>query len=95
MDSATVGSVGGLLIGLIAGAVGTWRSIVHARPGAERRRVGSWAAIFTLALAAFFAGVPLVPDHRLWLFGLPLLGMIVLAVTALNRQTANPEENLG
>jgi uncharacterized membrane protein len=85
MDPSVFAAIGGVVIGLIAGAAGSFRSIRHAQPGGERRYVLLWSGVFTLAIASFLAGVCLVPRHASWLFGAPMLTMVVLAVYAVNR----------
>jgi hypothetical protein len=85
MDPSVFAAIGGLAIGLIAGAAGSFRSIRHAQPGAERRYVLLWSGVFTLAIASFLAAGCLVPRHASWLFGGPMLAMVVLAVYAINR----------
>jgi hypothetical protein len=85
MDPSVFAAIGGVVIGLIAGAAGSFRSIRHARPGAGRRYVLLWSGVFTLAIASFLAGVCLVPRHAFWLLGGPMLAMVVLAVYAVNR----------
>ncbi|MGC4005839.1 MAG: hypothetical protein QM811_23055 [Pirellulales bacterium] len=89
MDPQIVAAVGGLGIGLIAGVVGTSRTVRVARPGPERRAALRWSAVFTLAIAAFAAGVCLAPSHACWLFGVPLLTVAVIAVHALNDDQTN------
>jgi hypothetical protein len=85
MDPGVFAAIGGLVIGLIAGAAGSFPSIRQAQPGAERRYVLLWSGVFTLAIASFLAGVCLVPRHAFWLFGGPMLALVVLAVYAVNR----------
>lgn len=85
MDPSVFAAVGGVVIGLIAGTVASFRSVRHARAGAERRNVLMWSAVFTLALVSFLAGACLVPRHSMWLFGAPMLALVVLAVYAVNR----------
>lgn len=84
MDPSVFAAIGGLVIGLIAGTSGSFRSIRKARRGAERQYVLLWSGVFTLALASFLAGVCLVPRHTMWLFGGPMLAVMVLAVYAAN-----------
>jgi uncharacterized membrane protein len=90
MDPSVFAAVGAALIGLIGGAAGCLRGIHRARPGAERRHILLWSAAFTLALSAFLAGVCLVPRHAMWLFGAPMLAIVVLAVYAVRRVRAEP-----
>jgi hypothetical protein len=85
MDPSVFAAIGGMVIGLIAGAAGSFRSIRRAQPGAERRYVLLWSGVFTLALASFLAGVCLVPRRAFWLFGGPMMALVVLAVYAVNR----------
>lgn len=90
MDPNVFAAVGGALIGLVAGAAACLRGIIRARPGAERRHILLWSATFTLALSSFLAGVCLVPRHAMWLFGAPILAVVVLAVYAVRRAPAEP-----
>jgi uncharacterized membrane protein len=95
MDPSVFAAVGGALIGLVAGAAGCLRNVIRARPGAERRHVLLWSAVFTLALASFLAGVCLVPRHAMWLFGAPVLTIVVLAVYAVRRAQTEPGADTG
>src|SRR5438128_1300797 len=85
MEPSVFAAIGGVVIGLIAGAAGSFRSVRHAQPGSERRYVLLWSGVFTLAIASFLAGVCLVPRHAFWLFGGPMMATVVLAVYAVNR----------
>jgi hypothetical protein len=87
MDPSIFAASGGVVIGLIAGAAGSYRGIRDAKPGAERRYVLLWSAAFTLGIASFLAGVCLLPRPFFWLLGGPLL-VIVMAVYAVNRGRA-------
>ena len=84
MDPSVFAAIGGVVIGLIAGAAGSYRSIRDAQSRAERRYVLLWSAVFTLGIASFLAGVCLLPRPFFWLLGGPLLA-IVMAVYAVNR----------
>jgi uncharacterized membrane protein len=88
MEPNVFAAIGGLFIGLIAGAAGSYRGVRHAQPGEERRDALLWSGVFTLALASFMAGVCMVPRHSCWLFGAPMLMVVVIAVYAMNRSRA-------
>ncbi len=83
MDPSVFAAIGGVVIGLIAGAAGSYRGIRAASPGAERRYVFLWSAAFTLGIASFAAGVCLLPRPFFWLLAAPMLA-IVMAVYAVN-----------
>jgi hypothetical protein len=87
MAPRVVAAIGGVAIGLIAGAVGSDRGVRNARPGAERRYVLLWSAAFSLAIATFIGGLPLVPPAYRWLLAGPFV-TIPLAVFAVNRAPA-------
>jgi hypothetical protein len=87
MDPRVFGAIGGVVIGLIAGAVGSYRGIRDAQPGAGRRYVLLWSAVFSLAISAFMAGRCVVPPAYRWLLAGPFV-TIPLAVFAVNRAPA-------
>jgi hypothetical protein len=87
MDPKTFAAIGGVVIGLIAGAVGSYRGIRDGRPGSERRSVVLWSAVFTMGISSFAAGVCLLPQSFFWLLAVPLAA-ILLAVYAVNRSRA-------
>ena len=84
MDPSVFAAIGGVIIGLIAGVAGSYRSIRDARSRADRRYVLLWAALFTFGIASFLAGVCLLPRPFFWLLGGPMAA-IVMAVYAVNR----------
>jgi Ca2+/Na+ antiporter len=91
MDGATwalIGGIGGVCIGLIGGAVGTYASIRNAQGPRERSLLINMAVMIWVALVAFLAALFLIPAPYRFFLWLPWIVLLIWGIRAWNRRLA-------
>ncbi len=85
MHPGLIGGIVGSVVGVLGGVVGAYASIRNAGSPQERRYLIRCAIGLWLGIAAFLAGLFLLPPPYRWFLWIPYVIALPLSIVAANR----------